>query len=63
MRNYYVPCLRYRHRYDYLASSAAANTMTVFVAALEVAKFLITIVSDTGTVTIILPQAPLQIIY
>jgi hypothetical protein len=56
-------CLRYRYRYDYLASSAAANTMTVLVAALEFAEFLCTVVSDTGTGTIIPPQAPLQIIY
>jgi hypothetical protein len=53
--------LRYRYRYDYLDSSAAANTMTVFVAALEDAELLCTVVSDTGTGTIILPKAPLQI--
>ncbi len=56
-------CLRYRYRYDYLASSAAANTMTIFVAVLEDAEFLCTVVLDTGTGTIIPPQAPLQIIY
>jgi hypothetical protein len=56
-------CLRYRYRYDYLASSAAANTMTVFIAALEDAEFLCTVISDTGTGTIIPPQTPLQIIY
>jgi hypothetical protein len=33
-------CLRYWYRYDYLASSAAANTMTVLVAALEYAPAL-----------------------
>ncbi len=56
-------CLRYRYRYDYLASSAAAKTMTVLVALLEYAEFLCTVVTDTGTGTIIPPQAPLQIIY
>jgi hypothetical protein len=56
-------CLIYRYRYDYLASSAAAHTMTVFVAALEDVEFLCTVVSDTGSGTIIPPQAPLQIIY
>jgi hypothetical protein len=50
-------CLRYRYRYDYLVSSTAANTMTVFVAALEDAELLSTVVSDTGTGTIIPPQA------
>jgi hypothetical protein len=35
--------------------------MTVFVAALEDAKLLCTVVSDTGTGTIILTQALLQI--
>jgi hypothetical protein len=55
--------LRYWYRCDYLASSAAANTMTVFVAALEDAELLFTFFSDTGTGTIILPQAPLQIKY
>jgi hypothetical protein len=52
--------LRYRYRYNYLDSSAVANTMTVFVAALEDAE-LLTVVSDTGTGTIIPPKAPLQI--
>jgi hypothetical protein len=61
MRNYFVPLSQYR--YNYLASSAAANTITVFVAALEDAEFLCTVVSDTGTCMIISPQAPLQIIY
>ncbi len=41
---------RYQYRYNYLASSAA-NTM-VFVAALENAELLCTIVLDTGTGTI-----------
>jgi hypothetical protein len=54
-------CLRYRYRYDYLASSAAANTMMVFVAALEEAELLCTVISDTGTGTIIPPKEPLQI--
>jgi hypothetical protein len=45
--------LRYLYRYDYLASSAAANTMMVFVAALEDAELLCTVVSDTGTGTVI----------
>jgi hypothetical protein len=53
--------LRYWYRYNYLDSSAAANTMTVFVAALEDAEFLCTIVSDTGTGMIIPPKATLQI--
>jgi hypothetical protein len=48
-------CLRYRYRYDYLASSAAATTMMVFVAALEDAELICTVVSDTGTGTIIPP--------
>ncbi len=53
--------LRYRYRYDYLDSSEAANTMTVFVAALEDSELLCTVVSDTGTGTIIPPKGPLQI--
>jgi hypothetical protein len=50
-----------QYRYDYLDSSTAANTMTVFVAALEDVELLCTVVSDTGTGTIIPPKAPLQI--
>jgi hypothetical protein len=38
MQNYYVPLSQIRYRYDYLASSAIANTMTVFVAALDNAE-------------------------
>jgi hypothetical protein len=53
--------LRYWYRYDYLASSAAATTMMVFVAALEDAELLCTVVSDTNIGTIIPPKAPLQI--
>jgi hypothetical protein len=34
--------------------------MPVFVAVLEDAEFLCTVVSDTGTGTIIPPQAPLE---
>ncbi len=37
--------------------------MMEFVAALEDAELLCTVVSDTGTGTIISPQAPLQIKY
>jgi hypothetical protein len=37
--------------------------MTVFVAALDDAEFVCTVISDISTGTIILPQAPMQIIY
>ncbi len=56
-------CLRYQYRYNYLASSTAANTKTLFVAALEDAELLCIVVSDAGTGMIIPPEAPLQIIY
>jgi hypothetical protein len=49
--------------YDYLASNAAAKTMTVFVAAFEDADLLCIVVSDTSIGTIIPPQTPLTIQY
>ncbi len=55
--------LRYQYRYGYLASSAAATTMMVFVAAFEDVELLCTVVSDNDTGKIILPKALLQIKY
>jgi hypothetical protein len=56
-------CLKYGYRYDFPASSAAANTVVSIIAALEEQELLCTVVSSTGTDMIIPPQAPLQIQY
>ncbi len=49
---------RYRYKFDYPASSVAAYTKAAFIAALEVAELLFTMVSVTGTGVTIPPQAP-----
>jgi hypothetical protein len=49
-------CLRYRYRYYFLVSSAARNAIVGFAPALEEAELLCTVVSDTGTYVIILPE-------
>jgi hypothetical protein len=45
--------LRSPYRCDFLISSAAANAIVAFIAALEEAELLYTAVSDTGTGVII----------
>jgi hypothetical protein len=55
MRNYNVP-----QSHDFHVSSAAANEIVTFAAALEEAELLCTVVLDTGTTVIIPPQGPLQ---
>jgi hypothetical protein len=49
---------RYRYKFDYPASSVAAYTKAAFIAALEVAELLFTMVSVTGTGVTIPSQAP-----
>ncbi len=53
--------LRYWYRYNYLAASATANTMKVFVVALEDAELLCIVIPDTSIGMIFPPKAPLQI--
>jgi hypothetical protein len=52
--------LRNSCRDDFLVSSAAANEIVTFVAVLEEAELLCTVVSETGTTVIISPQLPMQ---